>query len=48
MAALIRLPDRGAEVGRRGREAGALSFDRNTHAARLLEFAEELGARGAA
>ena len=48
MAALIRLPDRGAEVGRRGRVAGALSFDRNTHAARLLEFAEELRAGDAA
>lgn len=41
-------PDRGAEIGRRGREAGARHFDRRRHAARLLEFAaglrEELAA----
>jgi glycosyltransferase involved in cell wall biosynthesis len=48
VAALVRLPDRGAMIGRRGREAGALSFDRDAHAARLLDFAEELGARSAA
>jgi glycosyltransferase involved in cell wall biosynthesis len=35
-------PDRGAEVGRRGREAGARSFDRKVHACRLLEFAASL------
>jgi glycosyltransferase involved in cell wall biosynthesis len=40
--------DRGAEIGRRGREAGARHFDRRRHAARLLEFATGLGARRAA
>jgi len=35
-------PDRGAEIGRRGREAGARHFDRRRHAARLLEFAAGL------
>ncbi|HSD66318.1 MAG TPA: glycosyltransferase [Vicinamibacteria bacterium] len=48
IAELLRLPDRGAEVGRRGRAAGALSFDREAHAGRLLEFARELGAGRAA
>jgi glycosyltransferase involved in cell wall biosynthesis len=41
-------PDRGAELGRRGRVAGARAFDRKTHAARLLEFAEGLRAGGRA
>ena len=48
IAGLLRLPDRGAAIGRRGREAGALSFDREAHAARVLEFAEALGAERAA
>ncbi|HSD25772.1 MAG TPA: glycosyltransferase family 4 protein, partial [Vicinamibacteria bacterium] len=48
IAALVHLPDRGAAIGRRGREAGRMSFDREAHAARLLEFAEALGARRAA
>jgi glycosyltransferase involved in cell wall biosynthesis len=39
-------PDRGAELGRRGREAGARAFDRKTHAARLLQFAAGLQAGG--
>jgi len=39
-------PDRGAELGRRGREAGARAFDRRIHAARLLEFAAGLHAGG--
>jgi glycosyltransferase involved in cell wall biosynthesis len=34
--------DRGAEIGRRGREAGARAFDRKRHAARLLDFAAHL------
>jgi glycosyltransferase involved in cell wall biosynthesis len=37
-------PDRGAELGRRGREAGARAFNRKTHAARLLKFAAGLRA----
>lgn len=37
--------DRGAGIGRRGREAGARSFDRKRHAARLLDFAAELRTR---
>jgi glycosyltransferase involved in cell wall biosynthesis len=47
IAAVVGRPDRGAEIGRRGRDAGARSFDRKTHAARLLEFAAGLrvGAR---
>ncbi len=45
MAGVILRPDRGAEIGRRGRAAGARAFDRKTHAARLLEFAAGLGAR---
>ena len=44
MAGLILRNDRGAEIGRRGREAGARAFDRKKHAARLLEFAAGLGA----
>ena len=39
-------PDRGAELGRRGREAGARAFDRKRHAARLLDFAAGLRSRG--
>jgi glycosyltransferase involved in cell wall biosynthesis len=34
--------DRGAEIGLRGRAAGARAFDRTGHAARLLEFAAGL------
>jgi glycosyltransferase involved in cell wall biosynthesis len=44
IAGLILRNDRGAEIGRRGREAGARAFDRKKHAARLLEFAAGLGA----
>jgi glycosyltransferase involved in cell wall biosynthesis len=42
IAAVAGRPDRGAELGRRGREAGARAFDRKTHAARLLAFAASL------
>jgi glycosyltransferase involved in cell wall biosynthesis len=48
IARLARLPDRGAAIGRRGRETGARAFDRRTHASRLLEFASALGARACA
>ena len=48
MAEVISRPDRGASIGRAGREAGARSFDREVHAARLLEFAAALGAGGTA
>lgn len=48
MAEVMRRGDRGASIGRRGREAGARAFDRDVHAARLLEFAAGLGGRGAA
>lgn len=48
IARLARLPDRGAAIGRRGRETGARAFDRRTHASRLLEFASVLGARACA
>jgi glycosyltransferase involved in cell wall biosynthesis len=48
IARLARLPDRGAAIGRRGRETGARAFDRKTHASRLLEFASALGARACA
>jgi hypothetical protein len=41
-------PDRGAEIGRRGREAGARSVDRARHAGRLLDFAARLPRRSAA
>jgi glycosyltransferase involved in cell wall biosynthesis len=44
IAAVASRPDRGAAIGRRGREAGARAFDRRTHAARFLEFAAGLGA----
>jgi glycosyltransferase involved in cell wall biosynthesis len=43
-AALVLRPDRGAGIGRRGREAGARAFDRKAHAARLLDFAAGLRA----
>jgi glycosyltransferase involved in cell wall biosynthesis len=42
MAALALRPDRGLEIGRRGREAGARAFDRKAHARRLLDFADDL------
>jgi glycosyltransferase involved in cell wall biosynthesis len=45
---VARRPDRGAEIGVRGREAGARSFDRRVHAGRLLEFAARLPRRSAA
>ncbi len=48
MSETVRRGDRGASIGRRGREAGARSFDREVHAARLLDFAAELGAGGGA
>jgi glycosyltransferase involved in cell wall biosynthesis len=41
-------PDRGAAIGRRGREAGARAFNRKTHAARILDFAAGLRRKGAA
>jgi glycosyltransferase involved in cell wall biosynthesis len=46
IAAVAARPDRGAELGCRGREAGARAFDRRTHAARLLAFAADLRAGG--
>jgi glycosyltransferase involved in cell wall biosynthesis len=48
IAEVVRRPDRGASIGRGGREAGARAFDREVHAARLLDFAAALGAGGAA
>ena len=48
IAAVVRRPDRGASIGRRGRDAGARAFDREVHAARLLDFAAALRAGGAA
>jgi glycosyltransferase involved in cell wall biosynthesis len=45
IAAVAGRPDRGAELGRRGREAAARAFDRTRHAARLLEFAASLPAK---
>jgi glycosyltransferase involved in cell wall biosynthesis len=39
-------PDRGAELGQRGRDAGARAFDRKRHAARLLDFAAGLRSGG--
>jgi glycosyltransferase involved in cell wall biosynthesis len=42
IAAVAARPDRGAEIGRRGREAGSRAFDRKVHAGRLLEFAAGL------
>jgi glycosyltransferase involved in cell wall biosynthesis len=47
IARVVSLPDRGAEMGRRGREAGARWFDRKTHAGRILDFAAELRRRAA-
>jgi glycosyltransferase involved in cell wall biosynthesis len=47
IAAVAARPDRGAELGRRGRAAGARAFDRKAHAARLLEFAAGLREGGA-
>ncbi len=44
MAGLALRADRGADIGRRGREAGARAFDRKAHAGRLLEFAAGLRA----
>jgi glycosyltransferase involved in cell wall biosynthesis len=48
IAGVVRSPDRGAAIGYRGREAGARAFNRRTHAARLLDFAAGLRAKGAA
>jgi glycosyltransferase involved in cell wall biosynthesis len=42
IAGIASRPDRGAEIGRLGREAGARAFNRTAHAARLLDFAESL------
>jgi glycosyltransferase involved in cell wall biosynthesis len=42
IAAIASRPDRGAVIGRSGREAGARAFDRRLHAARLLDFAAGL------
>jgi glycosyltransferase involved in cell wall biosynthesis len=47
IARIVSRPDRGAEIGRRGREAGARSFDRKTHAGRILDFAAGLRRRAA-
>lgn len=48
IAAVVRRPDRGASIGHSGRDAGARAFDREVHAARLLDFAAALSAGGAA
>ncbi len=48
IADVMRRPDRGASIGRGGREAGARAFDRDVHAGRLLDFARALGAGGTA
>jgi len=45
---VIRRPDRGAAIGWAGRVAGARAFDREAHAARLLEFAAGLRTGAAA
>jgi glycosyltransferase involved in cell wall biosynthesis len=45
---VMRRPDRGASIGCGGRAAGARAFDREVHAARLLDFAAGLGAGAAA
>ncbi len=42
IAGVAARPDRGAEIGRRGHEAGARAFDRKTHARRLMDFAAAL------
>jgi glycosyltransferase involved in cell wall biosynthesis len=47
IATFMDLPDRGASIGRKGRETGERAFNRRTHAARLLEFASELRYRKA-
>jgi glycosyltransferase involved in cell wall biosynthesis len=44
MASLALRADRGADIGRRGRETGARAFDRKAHAGRLLDFAAGLRA----
>ena len=48
IAEVVCRPDRGVEMGHRGREAGARSFNRRTHAARLLGFAAGLRVESAA
>ncbi len=48
VAEIVARPDRGAEIGLRGREAGARAFDRAVHAGRVLEFAAGLPRRSAA
>jgi len=45
LGAVLGRADRGAALGRRGREAGARAFDRKIHAARLLQFAADLKER---
>jgi glycosyltransferase involved in cell wall biosynthesis len=47
IGAVMDSPDRGAGIGRQGRQAGARAFDRRVHAGRLLEFASELRYRRA-
>ena len=42
IAAVASRSDRGAAIGRNGREAGARAFDRRTHAQHLLDFAARL------
>ena len=42
IAAIASRSDRGAAIGRNGREAGARAFDRRTHAQHLLDFAARL------
>ena len=48
IAAVAGGADRGAEIGRRGREAGARAFDRRSHAVRLLRFVAGLRDPGVA
>jgi glycosyltransferase involved in cell wall biosynthesis len=48
IAAVAGGADRGAEIGRRGREAGARAFDRKSHAVRLLHFVAGLRDPGVA
>jgi len=47
IASVASRADRGAEIGRCGREAGARAFNRTSHAARLLEFAAGLRVKAA-
>jgi len=47
MAEVVRRPDRGTGIGRQGLAEAARVFDRRVHAARLLDFAAGLRARGA-